>query len=286
MSGYSQFPEVDRRSRLSLEQFKCEYRSRGRPVVITDAIEDWKARSRWTFDYFKSRYGGSEVTVYGYEDGEYQPDRFKIVLLADYIDKITSIHWEAYPYYIRDNWKFFTEHKDLLADYRIPDYFFDWFQLLPPMMRLPYPRLFMGPKGAVTPLHKDIWNTHFWMAQLVGRKRWILFPPDQEEFLYDCKVQPDQPDLVRFPLFRKAKPIECTVGPGDTIFVPSGWPHQVISLDPTISITYNYMGPGCFWPSLTNSVRDLLIKKIKNKSLELAAKFNPLIADRQRNQPS
>lgn len=286
MTGNAQLPQVDRRKNLSSQEFRRTYRSRGWPVVITNAIEDWRARSCWTFEYFKSRYGTTQVVVHHYEDGEYQPWRLKIVSLADYIDKITSTAWHAYPYYIRDNWKLFDEHKDLLDEYRIPEYFFDWFRLLPSFMRLPYPRLFMGPEGAVTPLHYDIWNTHFWMAQLVGRKRWILFSPDQQELLYDCKVQPDQPDLIRFPLFRKTKPIECTVGPGDTIFVPSGWAHQVISLDATISLTYNYMGPGCFWPALTNSVRELAIKRFKDRSLRLAGKLNPWATARHGDQTS
>lgn len=244
MSEGLRYYPVDRRSGLSLREFRREYLFPGKPVVITDAIEGWKARSSWTFDYFKSHCGKTMVKVYRYEDGGYRPDLFELVSLADYIDQILSNDWTTYPYYIRDDWRLFLEHKELLADYTIPEYFFDWFGLLPSFMRLPYPRIFIGPRGAITPLHRDVWETHAWLSQLVGRKRWILFSPDQRRLLYDYQVRPDRPDLERFPLLRKTRPLECTIGPGDTIFVPSGWAHQVISLDPTISLTYNYMGPG------------------------------------------
>ena len=134
---------------------------------------------------------------------------------------------------------------------------------MPAFLRLIYPRIFIGPKGALTPLHHDIWETHAWLAQLVGRKRWILFPREQRELLYSYKVRLDCPDFEQFPLLRNAKPVECTIGPGDTIFVPSGWAHQVTSLDATISITHNFMGPGCLWSSISHSIKDRVLHRIK-----------------------
>jgi hypothetical protein len=48
--------------------------------------------------------------------------------------------------------------------------------------------------------------------------------------------------------------------PGDTIFVPSGWAHWVISLDAAMSLTGNYMGPGCFASCLANTTREFIQK--------------------------
>jgi len=257
-----QYPEVDRRSGLSQKQFRQEYLFPRKPVVITDAIETWKARSNWSLDYFSSRYGSSPITVCRLGGERYSPDGAMSMALSSFIDEIKVHNFDTYPCYVRDDWQIFETHLELLSDYKIPPYFFDWFALLPPFLRLKYPRIFIGPRGALTPLHLDIWGTHAWLAQLLGRKRWILFPPDQRELLYDCKVQPRAPDFERFPLFRDAKPLECTIGPGDLIFVPGGWAHEVISLDATISITHNYMGPGCFWSSLSGSVRQQVNERL------------------------
>ena len=266
MTG-SQYPQVDRRSNLSLKEFKRDYLHAGRPVVITNATQGWRATSTWTFEYFKSRYGETSVEVHRLAGGSYDPSQVAWMALAQFINTILTSDSDC-PYYVRDDWKLFLKHKELLADYTIPEYFFDWFTFLPGFMRLIYPRIFIGPKGAVTPLHDDVWGTHAWLAELLGRKRWILFSPDQRELLYNYKVQPDKPDLERFPLFRKAKPLETTIGPGDIIFVPGGWPHHVVSLDATLSLTHNFMGPGCFGTALSSSVRERLVDRFLKSSGE------------------
>src|SRR5437016_651672 len=255
--------QVDRRAALSVREFRTEYLYTGKPVVISNAIEDWKARSLWTLDHFRSRYGATQITLSRYEGEHYRATSVKTASLGSFIDAIKVNDFTTHPYYVRDDWRIFVSHKELLTDYEVPKYFFDWYAFVPGFMRLIYPRIFIGPKGAITPLHCDIWETHAWLAQLVGRKRWLLFPPDQREFLYDYQVQPCQPDLEKFPLFSNTRPLECTIGPGDVIFVPSGWSHEVISLDATISITHNYLGPGCFKSGLTNCVKEKLVDRLK-----------------------
>jgi hypothetical protein len=99
------------------------------------------------------------------------------------------------------------------------------------------------------------------LSQLLGRKRWLLFPPEQNRFLYNYQVDPNCPDLERFPLYRQALPVECVIGPGDTVFVPSGWAHWVESLDASISLSSNYMGPGCFGPAFSNAAKELVLKR-------------------------
>jgi ribosomal protein L16 Arg81 hydroxylase len=262
LTAIPQYQEIDRCSRLTLREFKHEYLYKSRPVVITDAMEHWKARSTWTLDFFKTRYGDVRITVFKFESDQYQPNKPQTFRMSEFIEAIQEKDWLSYPYYVRDDWRLFVDHRELLGDYETPEYFFDWFTFVPPFMRLVYPRVFIGPKGAITPLHDDIWGTHAWLGQLVGRKRWFLFPPDQRDLLYDYTVQAHNPDLERFPLFEKAKPFECIIHPGDIIFVPGGWSHEVISLDATLSITHNYMGPGCFKTSLTNSVKTKVIQRL------------------------
>lgn len=263
MSHEGPFPEVDRRSGLSLRDFRREYLYPQRPVVISDATSKWAANTKWTFAFFKSRYGHDQVRVYRYdEEREFRDDAAEMVSFSTYIDAITRQDWRSYPYYLRDNWRLLHAHSELGADYREPAYFFDWYRLLPSFLRMPYPRLFLGPRGATTPLHSDVWGTHAWLSQIVGRKRWVLFSPDQKDLHYSSRVRVEAPDLEKYPRYRNVKPVEATIGPGDTIFVPSRWAHWVVSLDPTISLTGNYMGYGCFGIALSNTTKDLVVNKI------------------------
>jgi len=257
------FPLVDRRSGLSLREFRQEYLYPQRPVVITDASRGWAANRKWTFSFFGSRYGQDRVRIYRYDkQNEFREDAAEQVSFAAYIDAITTQDWSSYPYYLRDNWRLLREHPELAGDYREPEYFFDWYRVLPKFLRMPYPRLFLGPKGAVTPLHSDIWGTHAWLSQIVGRKRWILFSPAQRDLHYGSQVRVDAPDLDKYPRYREVRPIEATIGPGDTIFVPSRWAHWVVSLDPTISLTGNYMAYGCFGIALSSTMREFFIDKV------------------------
>jgi hypothetical protein len=248
--------QVDRREKLSVAEFKREYLKPQRPVVITDAAKSWEALKLWTFDYFREHCGSARVVVYRYDPkNEFTAGNTKEMTLAEYVEGLTSHTLEEFPYYLRDNWRLFRLCPELVRQHSVPPYFFDWFRLFPKFMRMPYPRIFIGPKGAITPLHSDVWQTHAWLTQLAGCKRWLLFAPDQVGYLHGFKVRCEAPDHDKFPLYRRAKPLETVIGPGDTIWVPSNWSHWVHSLDASISLTYNYMGPGCFAPCIANTFK-------------------------------
>lgn len=257
----STFPQVDRRSGLSVREFRHEYLYPGRPVVITDAIEGWRSNSVWSFDGLGSLCGDASVLLHRYDrETEFTPENVEHMRFGRFLDAIATEDWGSFPYYLRDNWQLFRMYEKLMDEHAVPEFFFDWFRLLPAFMRMPYPRIFIGPKGAVTPLHSDVRDTHAWLSQLVGRKRWLMFSPDQRDLLYEYQVRVELPDLDRFPLYVKARPRECIIGPGDTIFVPTRWAHWVESLDAAISLTYNYMGPGCFWPCLRYTAADVIAR--------------------------
>jgi len=106
------------------------------------------------------------------------------------------------------------------------------------------PRFWVGPAGTVTPLHCDYDDNIF--AQVWGRKRIFLSPPHHDTFLYPSEANailfgspfdPEAPDFQRFPLARQATMIECLVEPGDMLYVPAGWYHQVRAL--TFSLSSN-----------------------------------------------
>lgn len=106
------------------------------------------------------------------------------------------------------------------------------------------PRFWIGPARCVTPLHCDFDDNIF--AQIWGRKRIFLAPPHHDELLYAREASsllfgspfdPESPDFDRYPLARQANMIELIVEPGDMLYVPAGWYHQVRAL--TFSLSSN-----------------------------------------------
>jgi len=104
------------------------------------------------------------------------------------------------------------------------------------------PRFWLGPGGTVTPLHCDYDDNLF--AQIWGSKRIWLAPPHHGGFLYPREANallfgspfdPDAPDYERYPLARRAALVEIVVHPGDMLYVPAGWYHQVRSLSFSLS---------------------------------------------------
>jgi hypothetical protein len=112
------------------------------------------------------------------------------------------------------------------------------------------PRIWIGNRVRVATHHDMTSNMAVVMA---GRRRFTLFSPDQVGNLYIgpfeftpagtpvSLVDPDAPDLARFPLAAAAmaQARVAELGPGDAIFIPHMWWHHVRSLDP-VSILVNY----------------------------------------------
>lgn len=98
----------------------------------------------------------------------------------------------------------------------------------------------MGPAGTVTPLHHDLTNNL--MIQIRGRKRVKLIAPEYLPYVYNhlhchSRVDPENVDEERYPLFQNVHVTDVTIGPGDILFFPVGWWHHVRGLDPTITVT-------------------------------------------------
>jgi lysine-specific demethylase 8 len=104
----------------------------------------------------------------------------------------------------------------------------------------------VGPKGTVTPLHRDPYHNCF--AQVTGRKRVRLFHPAHEPALYpiasdgptrlnSSPIDAESPDLARFPTFANAVGPTVDLGPGDLLYVPKRWWHHVRSLSKSVSVS-------------------------------------------------
>jgi hypothetical protein len=129
-----------------------------------------------------------------------------------------------------------------------------------PMSLLPRigPRLWLG--GPVkTQIHND--RDHNLACVIAGRRRFLLFPPEEVASLYIGPidnppplsiVDVEAPDLERFPRFAQALRTAqvAELSPGDALFIPRHWWHHVTSLD-AYNAMVNYWW-GAHAPGLEN----------------------------------
>lgn len=133
--------------------------------------------------------------------------------------------------------------------------------------------IWMGPRGTVSPLHFDPLDNL--LMQIVGTKRVLLYPSDDESGSsgggigggsggggVGCReghgaasetwhyagrdgnqyntsaVDVESPDLDQYPLFGTDAPVpyECTIGPGDALYIPKRWWHHVRALETSTSV--------------------------------------------------
>jgi len=102
-------------------------------------------------------------------------------------------------------------------------------------------RIWIGNASRVAAHHDVLDNI---ACVCAGKRRFTLFPPDQLANLYlgpldltpagqqVSLVDPDQPDLARFPRYAEAleHAQQAELEPGDAIYIPSMWWHQVSAL--------------------------------------------------------
>ncbi|CAN2389094.1 Cupin superfamily protein [Pristimantis euphronides] len=107
--------------------------------------------------------------------------------------------------------------------------------------------LWIGSRGANTACHIDSYGCNL-VLQVQGRKKWLLFPPEDTASLYPTRIPYEEssvfskvnvvnPDRRRYPAFSRARPHVVTLLPGQVLVVPRRWWHYVESVDDiTISV--------------------------------------------------
>lgn len=117
--------------------------------------------------------------------------------------------------------------------------------------RPPYRWVLIGPEQSGTGMHVDPLWTNAWVTVLQGAKRWLLFPPNTPyESIGMIENEPQIPSSIWFRDYydkvtssswpSEYKPVEVLQHPGETVYVPAGWPHLVLNLELTVAVTHNY----------------------------------------------
>jgi hypothetical protein len=200
---------------------------------------DWPARWRWSLTDLRERFGERQVPVLPTYGGAMEYDgrsglHFRWMALADYLRALEA-GTDPGCYLVSP------------LDRALPELMED---VVEPIYSRERPfrlsRFWLSAAGTSTALHRDMAQNFF--AQMVGRKRFYLYPPSDSPWLYSysfrsglpnfSRFDPEHPDFDHFPLARAVEPIEVILEPGDLLYLPSRWWHQPRSLDVSMSVNF------------------------------------------------
>ncbi|KAG2271192.1 hypothetical protein Bca52824_065747 [Brassica carinata] len=214
---------VEKRSDLSLE---------GTPVVITNCMAHWPARTKWNhLDYLTSVAGNRTVPVEVGKNYLCSDWKQELVTFSKFLERIrTNTSTPVEPTYL-------AQHP--LDDICIPDYCFVGGGELQSL------NAWFGPAGTVTPLHHD--PHHNILAQVVGKKYIRLYPSSLQDELYpysetmlcnSSQVDLDNIDKNEFPKAAELEFMDCILEEGEMLYIPPKWWHYVRSLTVSFSVSF------------------------------------------------
>ncbi|MBC7435211.1 MAG: cupin-like domain-containing protein [Bdellovibrionales bacterium] len=228
-------PEIRRRARLTATEFEAEHRTPRRPVVLQGMVDDWPALKTWGFNYFANHYGSQKVTVDAYNSA-----RAREMSLAQFVQLLEQQPSEGgAPVYLQE-W-YYKAADPLLAldtpELEVAQY--DFRRELYGEAISTNHQLWAGQRGGVTILHQDAYLVDVMHIQLVGEKRWIVMAPEAHLHSLDG----GQPDFARLAADPAAQLMQCTLRPGDVLFLPSQWWHRVELLSDSIGVGRKCLDP-------------------------------------------
>lgn len=220
------------------DRFYRDFYALNRPAKLTGLIDHWPALSRWNLDYFAAMAGDRVVEAQVQRDSaadyELAKDNHRRQLrFAELVEWLrpdepsNDVYLTAYnsgtnAVALAPLWKDIADVA-ILERRGDSDGFF-W----------------LGPRGTLTPWHHDLTNNL--LVQVMGEKRVRMSPPwawarmrNSTHCFSDWgnEPMPAGPGDAEHPPV-----IECVIGPGEAIFLPVGWWHQVEALSLSASVSF------------------------------------------------
>lgn len=227
---------IPRRRNLSKEDFLKEFFVPGKPVIIEDLTKDWPAYQKWDFEYFRKMAGDVVVPVY---DGKPAKGRENShgpamkIPFREYIDILKKGPTDLRMFFFN----LLQNCPELVDDFKYPELGVKFFKKLPV--------LFVGGEGSKVVMHYDMDLANNFHFNFTGKKKVILYAPDQTKFLYKVPysivsmeiIDMDNPDFDKYPALAKAQGHLAELKHGECLYIPSEWWHFVKYETPSLSIT-------------------------------------------------
>lgn len=234
---------IERRYKLSTNEFNKSYVELGKPVIISGVIPDWNGFEKWSLKYLKDLSPFLNIYAKKFSDKGIEICSLTMERYIELIEKYEEDPKNhARPPYCHDL-PLFSLIPSLVEDAQpfpfdyLPEwYWHKWWR---------YCQFFLGSSNSITPLHFDCLLTNNIFFQIVGRKQFTILLPEDAKYCYRkgwrwFLVNPENPDLNKYPEYKNAKPIKFIVNPGDIVYMPPGTLHHVRSLDMSISFNIDW----------------------------------------------
>ncbi|KAI8983023.1 hypothetical protein BDB01DRAFT_792083 [Pilobolus umbonatus] len=233
-----------------------------KPALIGPTLTaGWKARNEWVsltgndkdcepnyrphYEYLRHHFGQAIVQVAECNKRQFTDQERREMTMSEFVSIWERDEGKNSNEYLKD-WHFVQSFPNE-NNYTVPSLFEDdWLNeyWCSQGGEDDYRFAYMGGHGTFTPLHADVYRSYSWSSNICGIKKWTLFPPGQEECfkdrygnrVYDIRAV----DNKQFPRFKDAVSIVLYQRDGETLFVPSGWYHQVENIGSTLSINHNW----------------------------------------------
>lgn len=221
---------------ISKEAFQRDYFVPQKPVIFEDLTQNWPAYQKWNFEYFREKAGDIKVPLYdsqpakGRENSHGPAMKIKF---SEYIDILEKGPSDLRMFFFN----LLQNCPGLVNDFQYPDLGVKFFKKLPV--------LFVGGAGSKVVMHYDMDLANNFHFNFTGKKKVLLYPPDQTGFLYKVPysivsmeiIDMDDPDLQTYPALSRARGFEARLGHGEGLFIPSKWWHFIKYETPSLSIT-------------------------------------------------
>jgi hypothetical protein len=222
---------VEQVANVDPRRFEEAFIHRGRPVVLSGLVAHWPAL-KWDMARLSEQWprrsvntlqypSGNQGSVLGRHAGRIEVDDLIAALAAGRELPLgtttphVSIHLER-------------ELPELLADLPAPDI----------LRSKTLDQWLAVGRDTTSDAHYHT-GAHALVAQIYGKKRALLYRPEDSPFLYPypvyhhhfntSRVDVVTPDLAKFPKFRTARAIEAVLEPGDALFIPVHFWHAILT---------------------------------------------------------
>lgn len=228
--------EIERIKTISKKDFYTNYVKKQKPVVIEQLTADWPAFEKWNLHYIKNIAGEKIVPLYDDRPVSHKDGFNKAhaeMKMSDYVDLLLSkpTNYRIFLYNL------IKEVPSLKNDFLWPDIGLNLVKQLP--------MLFFGGENSKVFMHYDIDYSNILHFHFHGKKRCVLFAPDQTPYLYKVPhalisredIDFDNPDFNKWPALKLAKGLVAELNHGEMLYMPEGYWHYMTYVTPGFSMS-------------------------------------------------